>query len=73
MAVALWQILQEAIFVILYSKILKNFSWAKNLDIPIFSVDYRLAPEHPFPEGLNDCWQVYCWILQHLSDFFCKI
>lgn len=39
--------------------------WAKELRIPIISVDYRLAPQYPYPDGLDDCWQVYNWILDH--------
>ena len=35
------------------------------INIPILGFDYAAAPEHPYPEGLNDCFQVYMWILDN--------
>lgn len=44
--------------------------WASDLQVPVFSIDYRLAPKYPFPDPVNDCYQAYVWILTHAQEYF---
>ena len=36
--------------------------------IPIIGINYGYAPKHKYPEGLNDCFQAYMWILNHCEQ-----
>ncbi|WP_341705063.1 alpha/beta hydrolase fold domain-containing protein [Ferrovibrio sp.] len=36
---------------------------AKRLGIAVFALDYRLAPEHPFPAALDDALAAWRWLL----------
>lgn len=41
----------------------KLLCWAGKTGLPILSLNYRKAPEHPFPYALNECFDVYKQII----------
>ena len=41
---------------------------AKDLGAIVVSVDYRLAPQHPFPAGVDDCFAGLVWAAAHAGE-----
>jgi len=37
----------------------KLLGWSGKTGLPILSLDYKKAPEHPYPYALNECYDVY--------------
>ena len=45
-----------------------TFDWVKELDAVLISVEYRLAPEHPDPAPIEDCYAGLIWVSEHVSE-----
>jgi acetyl esterase len=49
-----------------YDRVLRRL--ANDAQVCVLSVDYRLAPEFPFPAGLDDAYAATCWASEHRAE-----
>ncbi|OIW27849.1 alpha/beta-hydrolase [Coniochaeta ligniaria NRRL 30616] len=42
----------------------KLSAWAAKTGLPVLSLDYKKAPEYPYPYALNECYDVYTTLIK---------
>ncbi|WP_324012471.1 alpha/beta hydrolase [Microbacterium sp. JZ70] len=51
-----------------HSGVALPLQWVEEHDAVLASVEYRLAPEHPDPIPVEDCYTALCWFSAHAED-----
>lgn len=49
-----------------YDMLVRNY--VASSGVPLLSVHYRVAPEHPYPTPVEDCYTALRWLATHATD-----
>jgi acetyl esterase/lipase len=50
----------------IYDDVMREYT--KRSGVPMLLVDYRVAPEHPHPTPVDDCYTALCWLANNASE-----
>jgi acetyl esterase/lipase len=51
-----------------FAGISQTLTWVERFDAVCVTVDYRLAPEHPDPGPVEDCYATLVWTVEHAGE-----
>jgi acetyl esterase/lipase len=51
-----------------FAGINQTLAWVERFDAVCVTVDYRLAPEHPDPYPVEDCYATLVWTVEHAVE-----